>query len=395
MNKPVNLNKLGIWAPKDDASLQHEGRFAVVKEMLQRYRAFLLIVAMPTLLAALYFGLIASDQYESQADFVIRSSQEGRSAPTGLGQMLGLGSALSGVQNEAYGVADYLSSHDAVAALQKRLNLEAIFRRPGTDPISALGRNETTSEELLKYYRKQVSVHYEPTTGITELRVRAFRPEDAHAVASTLMQLGEQRVNDMNRRAYDASVASALRQFTDAQKEVTTTQIKLTSFRQSQGDIDPQESGAAQTKLVTELDGQVAAARAALATMRGTISSSSPQVVSQQQRLASLEAQLAAYRGRLSGNAGATAIRLGEFEKLRIQQKFAAERYQAAAALYEKAREDASRQQLFVARVVEANMPQQALYPKRLQIVATVALALLLVYAIGWLVVAGVREHSA
>ncbi len=308
--------------------------------------------------------------------------------------MLGLGSALSGVQNEAYGVADYLSSHDAVAALQKQLDLVAMFRRPGIDPVSALWSGNTSAEELLKYYRKQVSVHFELDTGITELRVRAFRPKDAHAIASALMQLGEQRVNDMNRRAFDASVASALRQFADAQKEVAASQARLTSFRQSQGDIDPQESGAAQTKLVTELDGQVAAARAALATMRGTISSSSPQVIAQQQRLTSLEAQLAAYRGRLSGNAGATAIRLGEYENLRIQQKFAADRYQTAAALYEKAREDASRQQLFIARVVEANVPQQALYPKRLQIVATVALALLLVYAIGWLVVAGVREHS-
>ena len=40
-------------------------------------------------------------------------------------------------------------------------------------------------------------------------------------------------------------------------------------------------------------------------------------------------------------------------------------------------------------------MPQKALYPERGRILLTVLIALLLAYAIGWLIVAGVREHAA
>ena len=60
-----------------------------------------------------------------------------------------------------------------------------------------------------------------------------------------------------------------------------------------------------------------------------------------------------------------------------------------------RAQDEARRQQLFVVPVVDANLPVRALYPQRTKIVVTVFLSLLLVYGIGWLIAAGVREHAA
>ena len=45
-------------------------------------------------------------------------------------------------------------------------------------------------------------------------------------------------------------------------------------------------------------------------------------------------------------------------------------------------------------RVVEPNLPQKALYPKRWTIVLSAFIGLLLAYGIGWLIMAGVREHA-
>jgi capsular polysaccharide transport system permease protein len=45
-------------------------------------------------------------------------------------------------------------------------------------------------------------------------------------------------------------------------------------------------------------------------------------------------------------------------------------------------------------RVVEPNLPGKALHPQRLKITATVFFSLLLSYAVGWLILAGVREHA-
>jgi capsular polysaccharide transport system permease protein len=48
-----------------------------------------------------------------------------------------------------------------------------------------------------------------------------------------------------------------------------------------------------------------------------------------------------------------------------------------------------------VVPVVDANLPVRALYPERTKIVLTAFLSLLLIYGIGWLIAAGVREHAA
>jgi capsular polysaccharide transport system permease protein len=40
-------------------------------------------------------------------------------------------------------------------------------------------------------------------------------------------------------------------------------------------------------------------------------------------------------------------------------------------------------------------MPVKSTYPERWRILGTVVVALLLIYSIGWLIVAGVREHAA
>jgi capsular polysaccharide transport system permease protein len=61
----------------------------------------------------------------------------------------------------------------------------------------------------------------------------------------------------------------------------------------------------------------------------------------------------------------------------------------------ENARLQALRQQLFVVKVVRPNLPERALFPRRTMMTATVFLALLLTYSIGWLIIAGMREHAA
>ena len=54
----------------------------------------------------------------------------------------------------------------------------------------------------------------------------------------------------------------------------------------------------------------------------------------------------------------------------------------------------ALKQQLFMAAVVNPNLPQRSTAPDRLGSVLTVTIGLFLIYAIGWLIIAGVREHE-
>jgi capsular polysaccharide transport system permease protein len=360
-------------------------------------RAFILTVIVPTLVVALYFGLIASNQYESEADFIVRATQESPAAASGLGQVFGLAGGVSPAQTESLSVDDYLSSHDAVAALRSGAQLVERYHRQDVDLFSRLGKADPTPEALLKYYRKHVQVQFSGDTGITTLKVRSFSPQDSFALINSLLKLGEQRVNDLNVRVYQDTLAVANRQLADAEAAVADSQRSMTGFRQTNQDIDPNGSSAAQIKLVSDLSANLSAARAQLSSMAASIRPDSPQYVALAGRVRAMEAQLASQSSHLAG-AGSTktiATDLGAYEALRLRQDFAAKRYASSAAALEQARDHAMKQQLFIVRVVNPNLPQKSTYPKRVTTIATVFFALLFAYAIGWLIVAGVKEHAA
>jgi capsular polysaccharide transport system permease protein len=390
------MNVQGIIRPEAEIEVHQRSRFARIAEWATRQRYLLLVVLAPTLLLAAYYYLVASDQYQSEAHFMVNSGGGGASIPaTGLGQMLGMSAALSGSQGEVLSVTDYLQSHDAVGTLRKSADLVDIFRRPGTDILSRLWSADPTPETLLRYYRGKVNVHYDRDTGITTLKVRTFRSGDSYRITEDLLRLGEARVNEMNRRSYNDAVSMAREQLAQAENGVANIQRRITAYRQTGHDIDPQGTGEAQTKLVIGLKGNLAAAQAQLDSMGATISRTSPQYTALARHITSLQRELAHQAAALTGGGATIAQNLGGYEDLRVRQDFVSKRYEAAAASLEKARQDAQKQQLYLVRVVNPNMPVKAMFPERAKIVLTVFVGLLLVYSIGWLIAAGVREHAA
>ena len=372
-----------------------EARAPRLATLWYQHRIFLAVVVLPTLLAALYYFAIAADQYESEARFVVRSTQSQLpQGANGLGQMLGLAGVLNDAQAQSFSVGDYLGSHDAVAALHDKVDLVSLFRRPEADIVSRLWWAEPSPETLLRFYRRQVTVAFSQDTGITTLRIHAFRPADAQALASWLLTLSESRVNAFNQRAVEDAVRVATAELKEAESQVIDAQRSLTAFRLQQRDIDPEKTGAGQLTLVGRLEEALAQARAQLSAMQATVNSDSPQVVALRDRAAGLERQLSAQNARMTDAQG-TAPRMADYQRLQMKLDFAAKRYAGVATALETARENALKQQLYIVRVVEPNLPVRALYPRSLLIVTSVFASLLVAYGIGWLIVAGVREHAA
>ncbi|MFT8737124.1 MAG: lipopolysaccharide biosynthesis protein [Zymomonas mobilis] len=361
----------------------------------QKRRNFIIIVIFPLLFLSFYFAFMASDQYESEAHFVVRSDGQNAMPATGLTQMMGALGSSGGSQTEGVSVNDYLQSHDVVAKLQSQLNLVAMFRRPEADIFSRLWFPAPTPEMLLKYYLKHVKVKYETETGITNINVRAFRPKDAYLLAETLLKLGEKRVNDMNKRRYDSAVGIAKTQLEQAEDKIAEIQLAITHFRRGDQDLDPRITGETQIKLVSQLTAQLEQARAQFDSMKETISPESPQYIALKRQVVSLEAVVNKQRNLMTSGHASMVTGLGSYEELRIRQEFAAKRYESAAASLVKASETAMRQKLFIIRVVEPNMPVKSTYPKPIVTIAGTALVLMLIYAIGWLIIAGTREHAA
>jgi capsular polysaccharide transport system permease protein len=361
-----------------------------------RHRWFMLFVVSPTLLTAGYYIGVAAPQYESEARFIVRSTDSsGPSVGGGLGQMLGLTGRMSSSQSEAFSIDDYMQSHDAVASLQKSLNLVAMFRSKGADVVARLWRADPSAEALLKYYRRQVSVQYNEDTGITVVRAHAFTPADARDLVQALLTLGEGRVNEFNQRAIQDTLRVSQHEVESAEQQVLAAERALTAFRLREQDIDPSRTSTGQLALMQSLQQQLAQSEVQLAGMAATVRQDSPQYVALRNRIAGLQGQVAHESGRLTGRSGALAPVLADYDQLTLKREFAEKTYTSAMGALETARLQAIRQQLFVVNVVRPNLPEYALYPKGTMMIATVFLAFLLAYCIGWLMIAGMREHAA
>jgi len=389
------MNMHGIIKPTILDAPSRGSVLARARQWGWRNRWFAGVVLLPAALLASYLFLVASDQYVSEAHFLVRTAEPQAMPGIGVSQALSSVTGLSSAQSEAMSVADYLTSHDAVRELRDHAELVQRFARADTDWISRLSTANPTPERLLRYYRKQVDVDYNTETGITTLMVRSFRPKDSFELVRHLLQLGEKRVNDLNVRSYDDAIALSRRQLIEAEDDLARNQATMTQFRQSRRDINPEASGQAQLGLVNTLTAQLAAARAQLNSMNGLISSSAPQYRAVAARVAALAAQVAQQSGRLVGSPKSIAADVGGYEALKLRQEFLGKRYDAAATALQRAREQAIRQQLYVVRVVDANLPVKSLYPERWRILLTALVALLLIYSVGWLLVAGVREHAS
>lgn len=392
MNKLSDIARAGGVEAEEPA--EHRGTVSVLKRFAWRWRYFLSIVLLPTLLVGLYFATIAANQYESEAHLVIRTNSGSHEPSGGLEAVLqSFGTKESA--REAVVLADYMRSHDVVASLRRNNQLVERYRRPEADIISRLPSADPTAETLLKYFNSRATVDLDPETGILLLKVRAYRPNDAYALLNAILALGEARVNALNIRSYESMQALARRQLNEAELGLRKAQLDLASFRRGQGDVDPEGSAEAQLKLVTDLRKEEAMARAEMEAIASQIGSDNPQYRALQSRASAINTQLNSQQSYLVGNNRSIATRLGDYQDLELRREFESKRYAAAAAALEGAREQATRQQLFVVRLVEPNMPEKATYPKGLKSTFTVFLALLIAYGIGWLLLAGVREHSA
>jgi capsular polysaccharide transport system permease protein len=362
--------------------------------LLIRFRYFIGIVMLPTLLVASYYYIFASDQYVSEASYVVRKADSGFSAPSGLGQVLGMSFGLTQTQTESYVLKDYMLSHDAVSRLREENGLVAYYRRPEIDWLSRLWYSDPKPETLLKYYLNHVFITQDTDTGISRLSVLAFTPEDAYALNQKLLRMGEERINALNQRTFNDQVKTAREEYKQAEQKLFEAQAKVTALRQQHGDVDPQGSGRAQITLVTSLTGALVEARSRLTAMGSFISHSSPQYRALAAQVTALEIQIAGQQSRLAGGTETIATSLGEYEDLIARREYLTQRYAVAAAAYQQAQAEARKKQLYLVRVVDSNRPVKALYPERGRIVITVFLALFLAYAIGRMLIAGIGEHS-
>ncbi len=354
---------------------------------------YMLLVLLPTLLVGTYYATYAADLYQSESRILVRG--RGAQGAAGAGGIVAAVTGGRGGMDEARAVAAYIDSLDALAGLGRSLDLVAIWRRPEADLVSRLTSEDPAAERLLRYYRRRVTVSYDVETNITTLRVLAYRPGDARDIAEALLVLSENLVNRFSARTAADTIRVAREEVEIAERRVTAAREALNNFREREQALDPTRSAGAAVENVSRLEALLAQTRAELQEKRAFMRPDNPQIQVLNNRIAALVAQVGAERARSTRGEEGLTQQLSGYERLQLEREFAERQLTSAISSLENARADAQRQAVFLMRVVEPNLPERASHPRGRFNTITIFAGLTILFGIGWLMVAGAREHAS
>ena len=117
-----------VWLPPSAESGGVQGRlWAYVGDLRTR---FIVIVLLPTVVAAVYYGLVASPGYVSHSSYLVRSVNSHSAG--GIAALLNT-IGISKTADDTSAIEEYVVSRDAIQKLDNKLNLRAIYGAKGID----------------------------------------------------------------------------------------------------------------------------------------------------------------------------------------------------------------------------------------------------------------------
>jgi len=357
------------------------------------------LVILPTVLAAIYLYARAADQYVSTLGFAVRS--ETTSSQTDiLSGMTGL-SALTGTSSSDTDILyEYLRSQTLVSAVDAQLDLGQIWgAHHESDPLFAYDPAGTI-EDLHSYWPRMVRVAYDAGTGLITLDVHAFDPRDARDITRAIEAQSSTMINNLMGIARDDRIIHAQAELTRAETRLSTARAALTMFRARNNMVDPLQDIEGEIGVIHQLQAQLAEEMIALDMLRGQMSTGQTGTTTQanrrtqatdaritqgQNRVTIIQERIAMERQKFGSNKGQMrdyAALTGEYEMLAADRDMAQIAHATALAAYDMARAEAQRQSKYLAPYTKPTLAQSSTYPNRSVLVALIAAGLILTWSV-------------
>jgi len=143
---------------------------------------------------------------------------------------------------------------------------------------------------------------------------------------------------------------------------------------------------------VSKLQDELIGTRTQVAQLKA-VTPDSPQITVLQTKIEMLQAAIDSETGKIAGRTGSLSGKAAAYERVELEREFADKQLGIALAALEGARNEAQHQQLYLDRIVQPNLPDMAMEPRRFRSVVVVLLLGLLAWGILTLLVASIREH--
>lgn len=358
--------------------------------------SFIVCVVVPVVVESVYWGLIASRQFATETKFAIRAGQA--SPLDALGGLFGLGASQTAQDTQI--IAEYIESRAMVQALDQALDLRRIYSRDDTDYFSRFDRDDPI-EDLEKYWKKRVTVKIENLSGIVDVNVRAFTPQESLALGNKIISLSEALANDLTTRSRRDALAQSRSELERAEKRLQEATAAMRDARNAEHVLDAKAAAESIEKIVSVLRIEQAKIEQDLAAQPG-VAADSPQVRIMRARIASIQNQIDEYSNRIASASGANrmtggslADRLGALSRKQVDLDLARQQYAQASAVYQNARVNLETQQAYLVTSMRPTLAQESTYPRRWWEWSIIVFPALLIWAVLVAIAFLVRDNMA
>ncbi|MCD0501728.1 ABC transporter permease [Bordetella petrii] len=360
---------------------------------IKKVPLFFYVVLLPMAIAILYYAVFAIDRYVSVSKVVVRQQQDGQAANIPSLALL-LGGTNPTSREETLFLQELIQSTEMMKDLQEKFGWVQAYAAQGGDPLYFISE-DASDEDLLKFYNRIVTTHFDELTGLLAIEVQAPTPELAEQMLNGILKESEGFVNEISHkiardqmRFFDVELANARRNYEEKKND-------LIAFQSANNLLDANAAAESLAQIIAGLETQLTTERAALKALQSSLSPNSPQVLRQQTKIRAIEQQLHAEKKQLVSAADGDQLNVvaSKFRNLTIDAGIAEESYKLAVMALENARIEASKKIRTLVTVVAPNLAQTAIYPERLYNLGTLFVLLLLLYGVARFLIATIEDH--
>ncbi len=345
---------------------------------------FVICFVLPALAGAIYYGLIASDRYVTEARFAIRPAigSAEKATPDSVGTNAGVPQQM--IAQDTLITYSYILSRPMVETIEKQLPVREWFGRDSIDFLSRFDADKPV-EKFIKYWKQRVEVDVESSSGIMSLWVEAFDPDESLAISKAVLKEAERMVNELSMTARNDALAESNRELKLADERLRKVSLAVRDLRNREGVLDAQKSNEANLKVISELRANRINLAVQLAIGQRDLGPESRRIMDLKQQIRDIDENIARIE-KTSATQDPEQKRvlseaLTRFEALENERKNATKYYELVLAAHERARIVAARQIEFFSPIVQPVRAESSTQPRRLLMTSLIAAGAALLFA--------------
>ncbi|MCK0067991.1 hypothetical protein MF542_00895 [Kordiimonas sp. 5E331] len=351
------------------------------------YRWVLLI----TLIASAYYAFLASDRYVTIARVYVKSANDQGSAS--IPQLAALAGGAGNDTREALLANAYINSRDMLEYLEEKIQFSEHFSSDEWDFYSRLSPS-ASDEKKLRFYKDVISTDLVGETGILTIRGQGYSKEFSLKLVEAIVEETERYINGVSQSIALQEISFVEKELQNAQRRMEDVRDTFLKFQNENGILSAEAVGKSLQGAIVQMENMLIQHRTDEKVLASYMNAEASELVTVRAKITALEEQLLIEKAKLASQ-DATSLndQAAEYKRLEMELTFATQLYQAALVGLEKARIESYRKLKHLVIVQAPRLPDEAVLPRKLYSVITLFVALSLIYGVGAMIIATIREH--